>query len=59
LAVLEAGHEGVGEDGIEEGGEPGEDEEFEGEHNDGDIARSCIVEQERVRVFRLSKAVGT
>jgi hypothetical protein len=58
LAVLEAGDEGAGEDGIE-GGEPGEDEEFEGEHNDGDIARSCNVERGRIIVFNLSKAVGT
>jgi len=56
--VLEAGDEGAGEDGIE-GGEPGEDEEFEGEHNDGDIARSCNVERGRMIVFKLSKAVGT
>jgi hypothetical protein len=44
LAVLKAGDEGIGEDGIEEGGEPGKDEEFEGEHGDDDIARSPEVE---------------
>lgn len=39
MAVLEAGNKGVGKDVCEEGSESGEDEEFEGEHDGGDITR--------------------